>query len=127
MLVSRAWFRVHELPMSIARAEQAMRRILVDHARRRRRAKRLGNLQQIPLDEHVVSITDRRLDFADLDEALGQLAVNHPRKARVVEMKFLVGLTTDQIAERLGVTARTVERDWQYARAWLYREMSDAE
>lgn len=107
-----------------ALASQAIRRILVDHARARNRKKRVGNRRQLSLDEGIAVAPDTDLDVLGLDEALERLAHAHPEKARVVEMRFFGGLTTEEVAEVLGVTTRTAERYWQYARAWLYREIA---
>ncbi len=107
-----------------ALASQAIRRILVDHARARNRKKRVGSRQQLSLDEGIGLVADNEVDVLGIDEALERLASIHPEKARVVEMRFFGGLTTEEAAEVLGVTTRTAERYWQYARAWLYREIA---
>lgn len=106
-----------------AAAGQAIRRILVDHARGRRRRKRAGRRVQLDL-EHVVFHPDGDAeDFIALDKAINKLLAESPRKARVVELRFFSGLTAEESAAILGVTTRTVERDWRYARAWLFREL----
>jgi RNA polymerase sigma factor (TIGR02999 family) len=102
---------------------QAMRRILVDHARRRN-VKRGGDRQRVSLDE-VSTIGDARsTDMVALDDALRALTERDPRKARVVEMRYFGGLTVDEVASVLGVSAVTVMRDWRVAKAWLYRELT---
>lgn len=112
-----------------ALASQAIRRILVDHARGRHRKKRVGDRQRLSLNEEVVQDSDpssgagSEFDLLDLDAALQRLADEHPEKARVVEMRFFGGLTSEECANVLGVTTRTVERHWAYARAWLFREI----
>lgn len=110
-------------------AAQAMRRILVDHARGRHRQKRGGRNEPLPLDEAIdrpITLSgDHSIDLLDLDEALAALAQNDPRKAEVVELMYFAGLTAAEAAEVLGVTARTVERDWRYARAWLFDRLTE--
>ncbi|MHC5114895.1 MAG: ECF-type sigma factor [Planctomycetota bacterium] len=105
-------------------AAQAVRRILVDHARGKGRQKRGGGRRALTLDDALVFGEDDSTDLLDLDDALGRLAGEHPDKVRVVELRFFGGLTSDEAAEVLGVTTRTVERQWQFARAWLYREIA---
>jgi RNA polymerase sigma factor (TIGR02999 family) len=108
-----------------AMASQAIRRILVDHARSLQRAKRGGNRQKLQLDEaQALGATSPDLDLLELDGALAALGEEHPDKVKVVEMRFFAGLTNDEIAEVLEVTTRTVERYWQFARAWLFRRIS---
>lgn len=104
-------------------AAQAMRRILVDHARGKKRQKRGGNGRQILLTDISPIIPDRDLDLIALDEALSRLAEIAPTDARVVEMRFFAGLTEGEIAHVLEVTDRTVRRHWNYAKAWLFREI----
>jgi len=108
-------------------AAEAIRRILVDHARSKKRLKRGGGRERVPLDGVVLVTNDQDVDLVGLDRAMLELAKNHPRKARVVELRFFGGLTMQQIAEVLNTTLRTVERDWQFARAWLYRVLARAE
>jgi RNA polymerase sigma factor (TIGR02999 family) len=105
-------------------AAQAMRRILVDYARRHRRAKRGGEQRRVTLDEGTVSLDERSENLIALDEALDRLAALNPRLSRVVECRFFAGLTAEEIAEATGVTVRTVKRDWAKARGWLYEELS---
>jgi RNA polymerase sigma factor (TIGR02999 family) len=105
-------------------AALAMRRILVDYARRQRRAKRGGGAAVVTLDESVVSLDERAENLVALDEALTRLSELNPRLSRVVECRFFGGLTEEEIAEALGVTTRTVKRDWAKARGWLYQELS---
>lgn len=106
-------------------ASQAIRRVLIDHARARGAQKRMGNRMQLSLDESVAFAPGKTTDLIALDEALTRLAHEHPEKASVVEMRFFGGLTNEQIAAVLAVTTRTVERHWAYARAWLFREVAD--
>ena len=97
-------------------AAQAIRRILVDHARGHRRAKRGGDRQRVRLDEDVMPLEDRDLDLLALDDAL-------ERQARIVELHFFGGLSLKDVAAFLGVSPRTVDGDWSMARAWLRREL----
>ena len=105
-------------------AAEAMRRILIDHARRHKRLKRGGARQRITLDDAVALSPDRDEDLIALDEALERLAGSDPRQAKVVELRFFGGLTVQEAAKVLGVSKRTVEGDWTFARAWLKRELS---
>ncbi len=108
-------------------AAQAMRRILVDHARRRCAAKRGDGVSILPLDEAIGSLYQRDSDLVALDDALESLAELAPRPSRVVELRFFGGLTIDETAAALGVAPATVKTDWQQARAWLYRHLSRRE
>ena len=109
-------------------AAQAMRRVLLDYARRHRAAKRDGALQQVPLDDALDAALDAAEERADaliaLDEALDRLAGVAPRLARVVELRYFGGLTEADVGELLGVDARTVRRDWTKAKAWLHAELT---
>jgi RNA polymerase sigma factor (TIGR02999 family) len=105
-------------------AATLMRRILVDYARRRGYAKRGGGTLQIPIDETAVLSPERGAELIALDEALERLAAHDPRKHRVVELRYFGGASSEEIAEILGVSAITVKRDWQVAKAWLHRELS---
>jgi RNA polymerase sigma factor (TIGR02999 family) len=105
-------------------ASQAMRRILVDHARRRRAAKRGGAMRPVALEEGVATVEERAETLIALDEALTRLERLDARLCRVVEYRFFGGLSELETAAALGVTDRTVRRDWTRARAWLYRELS---
>jgi RNA polymerase sigma factor (TIGR02999 family) len=104
-------------------AAQAIRRILVDHARGRAREKRGGGCQRVALEEDIAVTPERDLDLVALDEALGKLAQLHPRQAQVVELRFFGGLGLNEVASFLGVSRRTAEGDWSMARAWLRREL----
>ena len=101
---------------------QLMRRILVDHARRRN-LKRGAGMQQISLEETNVFGPERDADLVILDDAMLALARFDSRKARVVELRFFGGLSVEETAEVLNISSITVMRDWNTARAWLYREM----
>jgi RNA polymerase sigma factor (TIGR02999 family) len=113
--------RVHFLAI----AATAMRRILVDYARRQKRLKRGGERRAVTLDDAMI-IADQRADtLLALDEALSGLGALNERLSRVVECRFFAGLTTEETAAVLQVTTRTVERDWQKARAWLYTRLQE--
>jgi RNA polymerase sigma factor (TIGR02999 family) len=106
-------------------AAKAMRRILIDHARRRNRHKRGGGAAKLSLDEALaVAVDSEDPALIDLDEALERLAALHPLKEQVVELRFFGGLTGEETAHVLGVDRRTVDRHWQFARAWLFRELT---
>ena len=105
-------------------AATAMRRILVDHARHRRAQKRGGpEMERVPLDEAMNAPIDVRLDFERLDEALEALAAFAPEKAKVVELRYFVGLSIEEAADVLEVSPATVKRHWAFARAWLFRAL----
>jgi RNA polymerase sigma factor (TIGR02999 family) len=105
-------------------AAHAMRHVLVDHARSRDRLKRGGGALKVALDEAVDVADEEAAELVALDDALRSLAAFDERKARVVELRYFGGLTTEEAAEVLGVSPATVERDWSAARAWLMRELS---
>jgi RNA polymerase sigma factor (TIGR02999 family) len=102
---------------------QLMRRILVDFARKKNSLKRGGDRVMVTLDDRVDAPADQRTDVVALDDALSRLAKLSQRQSQIVEMRYFAGLTEDQIAEALGISTRTVRRDWNLARAWLYREL----
>lgn len=106
-------------------AAQTMRRILVDHARRKRASKREGG-DRVTLDESVAETSQRSVDLIALDDALLKLAALDPRHAKVVELRYFGGLDIEQVAESLGISPATVKRDWTFARAFLQREMDSA-
>jgi RNA polymerase sigma-70 factor, ECF subfamily len=108
-------------------AAQMMRRILVDHARGQRAEKRGGEVQKLSLDENIDVSGERASDLVALDEALERLAEFDPQKARVVELRFFGGLSVEETAEVLGVSAPTVKRQWRMAKAWLYGQVSNKE
>ncbi len=106
-----------------AMAARMMRRILVDHARAKRAAKR-GKGERVFLDVSLHLAALPEADALDLDEALSRLEEMDPEKARVVELKFFGGLTNDELAELSGCSERTIRRHWKVAKLWLYRELS---
>lgn len=108
-------------------ASQTMRRILVDHARSQRRAKRGGKAVRVNLDDVEILAPGKSEAVILLDELLQRLAAQDPRASRIVEMKFFAGLTAKEIAEVLKISESTVNNDWDFARAWLQRQMSEAQ
>jgi RNA polymerase sigma factor (TIGR02999 family) len=105
-------------------AAQLMRRILVDMARSRNYLKRGGGTRQVSLDEALIISEERDADLVALNDALDALAGFDARKARVVELRFFGGLSIEETAEVLNISTDTVMRDWNTAKAWLYRELS---
>jgi RNA polymerase sigma factor (TIGR02999 family) len=103
---------------------QMIRRILVDHARQRRCARRGGDAVQVPLDEALLGTRARGVEVLALDEALESLSKTDPRKARVVELRYFGGLSVEETADVLQVAPETVMRDWKMAKTWLFRELS---
>jgi RNA polymerase sigma factor (TIGR02999 family) len=101
-------------------ASQMMRRVLIDHARAGRTAKRSGRWARVTMAEEVARQSTKDVDVIDLDLALTRLAQFDPRKSRIAELRFFGGLSLSETAEVLGISVATVERDWQTARAWLY-------
>ena len=111
--------RAHFLGISA----RLMRRVLVDHARSRAYHKRGGGAQRVPLDEGLVASPEPAVDVLALDRALEALAAVDVRKSRVIELRFFGGLSVDETAEVLHVSADTVKRDWRLAKLWLLREL----
>lgn len=105
-------------------AASMMRRVLVDHARARTTGKRGGAAVRLSTDDVQIPLEDRAADFVALDEALVELAKFDERKCKIVELRFFGGLTDEEISEVLGISTRTVLRDWKTARLWLYRELA---
>jgi RNA polymerase sigma factor (TIGR02999 family) len=105
-------------------AAQLMRRVLIDHAKGHRRAKRGGGAIRVSLDDVAAPFTDRSEELLALDAALNKLSAIDARKGQVVEMRYFGGLTFEEAAEVLEVSPNTVMRDWRMARAWLEREIS---
>ncbi len=103
---------------------QMIRQILVDHARKRRYAKRGGGQVEVSLDEALLGTRARGVEVEALDEALTSLAKIDPRKSRVVELRFFGGLSVEETAEVLEVSEETVTRDWRVAKTWLFRELA---
>jgi len=105
---------------------QVMRHILIDHARRRRYAKRGSDAPHVPLDEAEGMTQQRAAELIALDEGLAELAKIDPRKSRVVELRYFGGLSMEETAEVLEVSLMTVRRDWRVAKAWLYKAVGEA-
>ncbi len=109
-------------------AAQAMRRILVDHARQRLADKRGGAAEKVALDEGLIDVSDEKAsNLVELDAALKRLAEIDEQKARLVELRYFGGLSIEETAEVLGVSIATVNRQWRLAKAWLYKEISGSE
>jgi RNA polymerase sigma factor (TIGR02999 family) len=106
-------------------ASEMMRRILVDRARAHRTVKRSGRWARVTLDPAHVATHPAEVDVLDLDAALERLAAFDPRKSRIAELRFFGGLSLEEAGEVLGISLATVERDWQAARAWLFKELAD--
>ena len=105
-------------------AANLMRQILVQHARRHQAAKRGGGQYLLALDEAAGVPTERPVDLVALDEALSHLAERDARKSRIVELRFFGGLSAEETTEVLGISPRTVKREWRLAKAWLYHELT---
>lgn len=133
-LINEAWMRLVEQPHAnwqnrahfFAVASRIVHEILVDHARRRLAGKRGGANQPITLEEPPVAAQDGLIETLALHEAIGRLREFDPRAARIIELHFFGGLSFEEMALVLDVSARTVKRDWQMARAWLRTELSKA-
>ncbi len=106
-------------------AAQLMRRILIDHARGHSRQKRGGDEQKVSLDEALIFSEQQADELLAVDDSLNQLAKIDPRQAKVVEMRFFGGLSIEEAAEVLGVSPKTVKRDWSVAKAWLYADLKE--
>jgi len=103
---------------------QLMRRILVDHARKRRAAKRGANKEKLTLHPSLVGAKQQEMDLIALDKALNQLAELDPQQSRIVELRFFGGLSVEDAAEVLSISPATVKRDWAMAKAWLHQELN---
>jgi RNA polymerase sigma factor (TIGR02999 family) len=123
-LVSQESVRWENRIHFFAVAAQQMRRILVDHARKKGAEKRGGGRVTVTLNEQLTPATQRDLDVIALDDALNELSRMNPQHSRIVEMRFFAGLSIEEAAQALGVSPATVKRDWTVARAWLYRELT---
>lgn len=131
---------VHDVYLKLCRSERPwqdrlhffrvsarlMRRVLVDYARQHHALKRDSGRQAVPLDDAIVISADQSFAALEIDEVLNRLAEVSPRQAQVVEMRFFAGLTEEEIAEALGLSTRTVKRDWLMARAWLHQRLNRA-
>ena len=124
-LVDQTGIPVHERPRFFVVAATAMRRVLIEYARRRQSAKRGGGVELLALDDAAAAADDSSEMLLALDEALTRLAALDERLARVVECRYFGGLTEEETAEALGITARTVRRDWVKAKEWLYNDLRE--
>ena len=130
-LVHEAWLRMvgNQRPSLGSRrqfyalAAKMMRDILVDHLRRRRAAKRGGSQIEVALDDANPAVQPHCVDFLILDDAMTRLGEIGPRYPRIAEMRYMAGLTIEETAEVLNVSHATIEREWNFARAWLRREL----
>jgi RNA polymerase sigma-70 factor, ECF subfamily len=111
----------------LAIAATAMRRILVDHARRRGAAKRGGDRHRIALDDNLAIESHRDVDLLALEDALTKLAKLDPRQTQMIELRFFGGLSVAEVAKVMGLSKRSVEREWTMVRAWLRRELSPSD
>ena len=123
-LIRAGGIRVKNRVHFLALCAQMMRRILVDHARDRRYAKRGGNAVRVP-DDLLLGVPARGIGLLALDEALDSLSRTDTRKGRVVELRYFGGLSVEETAEFLGISAETVKRDWRMAKAWLLGALTD--
>jgi RNA polymerase sigma factor (TIGR02999 family) len=135
-LVHEAYLRLVNQPVAqgwngrnhfFAAAAEAMRRILVEKARRKSRTKHGGQLERQEFDAEILAspeVTDQA-ELLAIDEALGDLAADSPRKAELVKLRYFLGFGLNEAAEVLGVSASTAEQDWRYAKAWLRQRLSD--
>ena len=108
-----------------AAAADAMRRVLIDHARKRNAQKRFGKLERLPLDAVVLARSAGLDEVLAVDEAVTALATANPRAAEVVRLRFFAGLDEAAAAKSLGLSERTVRREWTFARAWLWRRLQE--
>jgi RNA polymerase sigma factor (TIGR02999 family) len=108
-----------------AAAAEAMRRILVENYRRKKSEKYGGDRERVPLEEIDIAVATPSTDLLVLDEALSRLAAEKPAVADLVKLRFFAGLTTDEAAKTLGISPATAYRQWDYARAWLFGDLSE--
>jgi RNA polymerase sigma factor (TIGR02999 family) len=106
---------------------QVMRHILVDYARQHASAKRGGKVERVTLDDKATVSRKRASELVALDEAMQALEEIHPRRSQVVELRYFGGLNNKEASEVLKVSEATIERDWRFAKAWLYRELSSSD
>lgn len=132
-LVNEAFLKLVDASVSwqsrahfIAIAARAMRQVLIDHAKSKKRQKHGGNKVLITLHETIVGEDQQQPDLLDIEDALNKLAKVDARKAEIIELSFFGGMTYDEIAEALGISAATVDRELRFSRAWLQRELSGA-
>jgi RNA polymerase sigma factor (TIGR02999 family) len=126
-LIGTAELSLRDRDHFLALSAQMMRRVLVDHARGRARAKRGGAVAKLSLEESLTLPVGKDTNIADLDDALSALAAADPRKAKTVELRFFGGFSVEETARLLNVSVSTVMNDWKFAKAWLMREMRRSE
>lgn len=126
-LVDYRRMRLQSRAHFFAIAAQVMRRILIEHARSRKFAKRGGGARQVSLDEAAVVSAQRSAEVIAVNDALTELEAWDPRKGRVVELRFFGGLNIEETAEVLNISPTTVQREWRSAKAWLYRAIGEGE
>lgn len=114
----------HDRKHFFSAASRVMRNVLVDHARSHRAAKRGGEFQQVTLDGEIPMSETGWSEVLAVHEALDKLAAEDPRKARIVELRYFTGLSVEETADLLSVSAKTVKRDWSLARIWLHQEIA---
>lgn len=124
-LAGESSFEWHDRAHFYAVCAQVMRHILIDHARAHARDKRGGGAIQVSLNDVAVIDAGPAEDVVALDEALRELETQDPQKGRIVELRYFGGLTIEETAEVLGISPRTVRREWRRAKAWLYRMISE--
>jgi RNA polymerase sigma factor (TIGR02999 family) len=129
-LVHEAWLRVGGEAQSwqnrwhfFSAAAEAMRRILIDRARRRHAARHGGGLKRVDVDEVEIAAPAEESELFDVHESLDRFAANHPQKAELVKLRYFAGLTLPEAAEVLGISTTTAERHWALAKVWLFREI----
>ncbi len=134
MLVHEAYIRLVDRDQSqhwngrghfFAAAAEAMRRILIENARRKQSQKRTGGIEHADVDQIAAAPASRNLDLLLLDEALTEFERNWPEKAKLVKLRYFAGLTVKEAAEALSISVRTAERDWTYAKAWLLQAVRE--
>ena len=124
-LVGKAEVSWHDRAHFFATAATAIRRVLVDNARKAKALKRGGDGQQVDLTVSGLAKAELGFELTELDEALRRLEQLNPRQSKLVELRFFGGMTQDEAAEVLGISRRTVAGDWAMAKAWLYQELSN--
>jgi RNA polymerase sigma factor (TIGR02999 family) len=124
-LAGRQGFEWHDRAHFYAVCAQVMRHILIDHARSHKRDKRGGDAVQVSLNDATVLTDERATEFLALHDALESLENIDPQKGRIVELRYFAGLTIEEAAEVLKISPTTVRREWQRAKAWLYRTISE--
>jgi RNA polymerase sigma factor (TIGR02999 family) len=134
MLVHEAYLRLVDVDLPqqwngrghfFAAAAEAMRRILIENARRKQSQKRTGGIEHADVDQIAAAPASRNLDLLVLDEALTEFECNWPEKAKLVKLRYFAGLTVKEAAEALSISVRTAERDWTYAKAWLLQAVRE--